>query len=807
MTAIRIATVGCCLAVGACAARGVTAQESRNSKTDQERRTSAKFRPPPVQKVLGSSPKRVQPAPNNTRIQEASRQEATPLAHSTAPILNGRQVAFGSLAHSSSNRSGAAAAPNAPINPEPPSYVGSLFFGGPRQSMREAEGHARSYNLSNELKANDFVTNTKLRVFPTVARKELPGNESNVSMSGSEFSTGGVQRLGTGLILAPSSRVAANSMQGEILAEPIGDGIGSLPRPSSDDPQKYANPFSNESVPPTIPLESVPAPLPSAAEQETIQDITGRIARGRVLPERTAVAIGLQEVVSLALYHAKALKVVRIQPAEAKQVVNQEFGQFDWNTFVETLFSSNANPVGNLSQTNLNLNQVRNDENRVDVGVRKQTLTGGQLELRQSLGTADSNSGLLNPEEPGNARISITYSQEFLRDGGQDVVLGQALIASLNADVAHADAFAQMSDVLRDVLAQYWNLYQARGDYFVQLSLVEWARETLEILEARRKIDAERNSIEQARALWLEARANLETARANVLTAQDQLYRLVNAPEIDSNAFELVLTAEPQSTSRPLDVLVELQEAIRFRAEVAQKLIEIRAAAVTHHISLNQLLPRLTFSIESSLNGIDENRDFWGALRNTSDVDPSYAANVAFEFPIGNHTAKAQNKQARLTLQRLQFEYEDEIEQVRLDVAAAIRTLNASNTILEQRRRTLAAREEEIEYLRIRRDVIPQDGASPSLLLEQLFQAINRQVVSQQAYIAAISDQQDAFAELLRAKGLLVNLSEVPRDILMAVPVPSRAFREQRSNRRGFKSEAYDRAVLPGLADPIPNYR
>lgn len=542
----------------------------------------------------------------------------------------------------------------------------------------------------------------------------------------------------------------------------------------------------------------------STGSQMSIEEVGRQIANGRIATERQPVTIGLHEILALALQNSKNINVLRIQPAEALQNVNREFGQFDWTGFVETLFSQDAQPVGNVGQTSLAIDQVRNDQNSVEVGLRKQTLYGGQVSVSEVLGTADTNSGLLDPEEPGNARLRVTFSQELLRDRGRDVVLSQALIASLNADISHAESFAAISDLLRDVLRQYWDLYQRRGDYFIQLSLIRWAEETLSLLESRGKIDAEQNSIEQARALLLEARANLENAKASVLISQDELYRLVNAKEIDSNFVEILTVEPPQKMTDDFQVLAELQEALTSRAEISQKLLEIRTAAIAHHVSLNQLLPRLTLSLESSLNGIDDDRDVFGAFSNMVDVDPSYAAGVNFEIFLGNRAARAQNKQAQLALRRLQFEYEDEIEQVRLDVATAIRTLNASTAILQQRYRTLQARMEEIEYLRLRRDVIPQQGVSPSLLLEQFFQAINRLVVSQQAYVAAVRDQQSALADLLQAKGVLLDTSDVPKDILVAVPSLRRARREQREGSSKYISESQQRVVRPGRTTRLP---
>lgn len=546
----------------------------------------------------------------------------------------------------------------------------------------------------------------------------------------------------------------------------------------------------------------------TAGKQLNIEEVNRRIKSDRITGYPNAVALGLSDIVALALQNSKNIHVRRIQPAEELQEVNRQFGQFDWQGFVSGTWAQQSDPVGNVvTQTNLNLNQVRNDNNDVQFGVRKSTLTGGQIELSETLSTRDTNSGLLDPAEQGLAQMKITFAQELLRDGGRDIVLSQALIASLLADQTHAQSFAEISNVLQNVLTQYWDLYQKRGNYFIQLSLMQWAEETLELLESRGRIDAEKNSIEQARALLLEARADLRNAKTEVLISQDQLYRLINAPGIDSNQVEVLPVEEPRLTGRAYVLDQELQQAYTSRAEVAQKLLEIRQAAIEHHVSLNQLLPKLTFSIESSLNGLDADKDFWGAKANVTENDPSYQANINFEIFLGNRAARASNKQAQLALRRLQFEYEDQLEQVRLDVSTAIRGLNGSTSILDQRLKTLRARQEEIEYLRLRRDVIPQQDASPTLLLEQFFQAINRLVLSQQAYIEAISAQQSAHVNLLQAKGVLLNGMEVPSDIAVGVPSLRRAGSTQWHHKQGVVQPIRERVITPGRRHRLPTIR
>ena len=160
----------------------------------------------------------------------------------------------------------------------------------------------------------------------------------------------------------------------------------------------------------------------------------------------------------------------------------------------------------------------------------------------------------------------------------------------------------------------------ARGEYFIQQSLIRWSEQTVKLLESRRDLDAQQNSISQAQALLLESRARLVETKATIRSLQDRLYRLINAPMLDSRVNEILPTASPQESEHLWELQPELEEAFAHRPEIAQALSNIREAGVVHHVSLNLLLPRLTFTLQSSLNGLDENFDSYGALGNATDI-------------------------------------------------------------------------------------------------------------------------------------------------------------------------------------------
>ncbi len=167
----------------------------------------------------------------------------------------------------------------------------------------------------------------------------------------------------------------------------------------------------------------------------------------------------------------------------------------------------------------------------------------------------------------------------------------------------------------------------------------------------------------------------------------------------------------------------------------------------------------MALSLSSSLNGFDDNRDAFGAVGNYSELPPSGTAAAALELPIRNRAARARNKQAHLKATRLLLQYEDQIFEVRRDVDTAIRQLNSLGPKISNQYESLHSRENEIDALVSRIWINPQEGASVVLQLEQLFQAVNRLVRTQEEIVRSKILYERNWIELEKAKGTLVRIA------------------------------------------------
>lgn len=532
-------------------------------------------------------------------------------------------------------------------------------------------------------------------------------------------------------------------------------------------------------VPPATMLSNTD---PAQQQWISIEQIEQHTLTKGVLRDRQTVAVSVADLLARMLVHSKQLQQLQIQPAEARQLINIEYGVFDPTVFVDSQFD-----VQNVQQ--------KRENNRIRSGIRKDHIYGGRLELSQALGVQDNVIGFADPDQ-GVANLSISYTQELLREAGRDIVLSRSLIASYQYDQLSAQAWADSNTLIQQTVEAYWQLYQARTNYFLRLALADWAERLFYQIEERsRHLELATNSLEQARALYLDARAELVDAETQILQRQDALFRLVNDPSLDSNLVELLTTEPPAVSVSPLIPQHELAIAIEYRPEIRLRLAAIREAATELRVASNQLLPRLSLSLISTLNGFDDGRDFGGAWGNLAQEPASATASGNFEIFLNNRTAKARNKQAQLRLSRLQLQYEDQLQAIREEVLVALRVVNNALPKIELRALTLSSREREIDAIAFRTWISPLEGVSMVSQLEQLFQAINRLVRTQEQLISAKVELQVAVVELQRAKGSLVNTPLLPADISVPIPRPIEQQRREREQRSSWIPEIENRVL------------
>jgi outer membrane protein TolC len=485
----------------------------------------------------------------------------------------------------------------------------------------------------------------------------------------------------------------------------------------------------------------------------TLEQLSSAIASTSVLENRSRMPMGVNDAVARALLHSKQLHIQRLLPQIEEQRIGEALGNFDWFVFVNNLLRDSAQRI----ESPENFNDSFQGRFQSRVGIRKNTRTGGMLEISERLRALDGDDGLLSTDPRAHSQLRLRFSQELLRDSGRFVTESEVLIASLMTEFQSADSLAEMTNVLLMVSDVYWQLYRARGEMVVQAKLLESAQRVVIEMRARRDLDVEDSLLAQATAAVFNRQRDLALARAEVKQLQDLLQRLVNDPTLDSNIAEL-LTTEP-AFLRPIDVNPDAALAIAFqtRPEVRAALKRIEIADVDRQVAINQLLPRMTLILEAQFSGTDR-----GGLSSSllsSNDDSVYGAMLNFEYPLWwNRQARSQQRRTELELMREQREFEDVVEQVAFDVKEALRILEGNAMAVDFTRQSVDESLKELAYRETRMKIAPRQNANSSVTLDQLLRAQRRLGEAQLAHLEAIVDYNQALMQLRRATGELVEV-------------------------------------------------
>lgn len=490
----------------------------------------------------------------------------------------------------------------------------------------------------------------------------------------------------------------------------------------------------------------------------SLDEFIDKIATSKLTTAANTINWSLNDAINAALFYSHQIDTLRIESKESLQEVGIQLGAFDTVSFFEANFSDSNQPVVNDFESDGTNQRTRSEEFSFNYGLRKTLPRGGELEISDRIITRDDNSGVLTPPMQARSTLGLRWSKELLQGSGLSIAANEIVVARLNAKSQNYDSTAQIVDLIQDVSDAFWEIYAARGALVSAVDSVQVANSILIYLLARTSIDADPNLVEQARVVKKQREVLADEAFTELTQAQFSLVRLVNAPELLQNEerIEFIPIIDSGVTSVNPDVASRQNTAIHNRPEIKSVLTDIRRAQMEYHLSINQLLPQLTFNSEANFEGLAGDRDVAAAGRDRFDSDASYQVGFDFEMSIGNRQARFRRKQLELEIQRLNSQWKDSVEQVKFDVLDAAIEFRLGNKILIRQQEIFKSSLERLKFLELRQSNVPIEGAIPSLQLGQLLD-VQTDVASAQAdYVASIADRGRSIINLNRATGILV---------------------------------------------------
>ena len=474
--------------------------------------------------------------------------------------------------------------------------------------------------------------------------------------------------------------------------------------------------------------------------------------------------MGLESVVLGTLCFSPKVNVLRQYAPMHEESIIEKQADFDPTAFVESKFLDTSDPVGSVLTTGGPDRYI--DQNwYYKNGLRKNTLTGAQVELSQQIGYEDSNSLYFLPPLQGTSRISLSITQPLLKGAGKAYNSSAIVWAQIDAQSWRDKTSGELQTHLLQVYQTYWDLHLQRALLLQKRRLYERGVEICRDLEGRRDIDAVGGQLARAKAAVASRYGAVVRQETLLLDADAKLRTLINDPELLLNRGQELIPVQPAlRTPCPLSFQDSLIVALHHRPEINEDRAELKKACVQHDVAKNELLPKLNLILMTYVSGLEGDVNIGKAMSDQFTLGrPTYSTGMTFELPLGNRAAQAKFHRRNLEIIQLTSKLAATMADVRLDVETAVREITTCYREMLCQAHAVIGNETEISYLKSRWEASLDEQRSSSVLLDDLLNAHDRLARSEGLYATALVGYNEGFAKLNQATGTLVDCQQLLR--------------------------------------------
>ena len=474
------------------------------------------------------------------------------------------------------------------------------------------------------------------------------------------------------------------------------------------------------------------------------------------------LAININSLVYDALKNSARVQSVSEYVAISEAEVLTALASFDPKLFAETKYNRLSVPTGSSLDAGFNILRLREHNWYYSTGFRRRNQLGGNWELSQRIGTKDSNSQFFTPDNQGNSRLSLSYTQPLLNGSGK--VYNQSLIvlATIDTRIAADRTAAELQDYLLNVTEAYWEIYRQRSAMLQKKLNFERATLILNYLRQRRDIDSTESQVAVVQSAVSLRSAELVQAETLIRNAESRLRALVNSPTLVCNRDAELVPVELPNVAQQLvpDLCSSLVTAINRRPEVDRSMREIESARVRSNMARNELQPVLDFVLESYVSGLRGDLDIGRSwIDQFATGEPTMTAGFVYELPIRQRAGRAQQQKRLAELRQLTAEFRDLTQSIHADVEVAVREVDTAFRLLHAKRDALEAAGMNAQSLHRRWETLPGDDRAASLLLQDLLDAQDRVLTQEVSLVQAQTAYVISLTRYKRATGQLLDLA------------------------------------------------
>lgn len=414
------------------------------------------------------------------------------------------------------------------------------------------------------------------------------------------------------------------------------------------------------------------------------QDLKDHVVNGKLV-------LSLDDSIRLALSNNTDIHLDRFQIENAENNLHRVYAPFDPLLTSSFLDQRATSPTSTQLQGASILNSLT-QETRFGYSQTFQTGTNFQGSFIADKSSTNSSFNFLNPSTATTLQFTVT--QPLLRNFGLFPNRAPILIAQRNLKQAHAAFLGEVSNIILQIVGNYWNVVLAKENLSVQQKSLDEAQKSYDhdkkalSLGALPPLDIYRSESQVA-----SRRVGVIQAEYAVKQAEDQ-FRQGIAADLDpaTRVLDLDLTDRPEPVGELLniDIPTALARAIANRPELEALHQQLDIDELSIRLAHNNLKPDLELSGFYSGNGLNGNDPVLGNTGIGTSLGqsfrftyPTYGATLSLALPIKNHGAEANLSDTLVSRRRDQYQQRNTNQNISLEVTTAVHSLEAAKLGME----------------------------------------------------------------------------------------------------------------------------
>lgn len=456
-----------------------------------------------------------------------------------------------------------------------------------------------------------------------------------------------------------------------------------------------------------------------------------------------SLEINLDQAIKMALEHNIALKIEKVDPQIRETHIESEKARFDAKV------SANFSATERISKVIFQQGDLgQNVTNRTDAGISISRINRSGTLTEISVDTIRTRSA--RSDNLFSTRVGVNLEHPLKRGAGEVNVVSLRQ-AELDLAWSEYELSGFVLNLVAEIENRYWEYYLAVRQLEIMQQSYALAEQQRE--ETQRRIKA--GSIPESEAAAAEAEVMLR--KVDLIDAESRAAR-------SAVSFLRIINPDTENFWVKRPVVIDELFSFETREKTLEQLIELALAGRPEIDQADLMIQRDQLEIISTRDGLLPRLDFFATLGKTgyatsfSGTNPkpgeegSYDIQAGFVYDLtrGRRDARARHKRAQLNVQARQQAMKNLEQLIKQEVINAFIEVNRS---LQQIQATHTTTEKQKEKLRVE-EVKFSVGKTTSFQVAQAQRDLTAAMIAE---VSAAVEHQQAFAELLRASGQLLN--------------------------------------------------